>query len=119
MYVLNAESTYHGCITSESSPVRIAPMPKVITRGQRFSNARAGAITFAPTLIVIDDRMTTMPPISTTGVGNVSSKSTGFHSAFPSTTTVADVTAMPTNANAAMTIGITSWPRSCPRCDSA
>ena len=54
-------------MTSESSPVSTAPIANVITRGQRFSNARAGAMTFAPTLIVIDERMTMMPPISTTG----------------------------------------------------
>ena len=61
----------------------IAPIANVILFGQRFSNARAGAITFAPTLIVIDERMTSTPPISTTTVGNFSSSSTGFHSGFP------------------------------------
>src|ERR1700716_675322 len=102
-YVGNAERTDHGCIKSEHNTVRIAPPAKVIRLGHRFSNARAGAMTFAPTLIVMEDRITTIPPISTTIVGNFTIRSTGFHRALPYSATVADVTAIPTNENPAMT----------------
>ena len=73
-------------------------------------------MTFAPTLIVTEDRTMTMPARMTTNGGNLTISSTGFQSAVPYNCTVTDVTAMPTNENSAIVSGIDkTWPSIWPR----
>src|SRR5579864_8730743 len=112
IYELKLVSSFHGIISTPTTPVIKPPVRNEISRGFRLEKSFDGETTFAATLVLSVATSNAIRAINaTTGWLNFPSSATGSQIASPKSTTDADVTATPMKEYSVIAAGS---PKACP-----